>query len=445
MAGPSDWVEEFTAERVPERASLLFGVLTGLLGIAIAASEFAKSPELDYQAYYFTGRAVLRGEEFVGTHLHDVSFLTDKEYVYTPITAPVFALYGLFPDWRIGYVLNVALLAAVFLQVGRLSIRYVEQHGVALQRVDRWLILGFCLFSGHSILGMYRGNVDPIMLLLISVGFLAVERGEEMKGGVLWAVAALFKLFPAFLGIWFLYRRAYRAVAAAVATGIGLTLLGVAVFGIDAHVEFVNFILHERSRQGAFQGGLDPNFTWITVRRPLSQFLALSGNQLFVLATAIMAPFVFLMYRAADSELDRTMAFFVTLLVLLITIVPSTLNYVVYLFFPLVALLYLADDPTTTKLFVAGLVLVNVPLYPEHVQLLVDAVGLTGGVGDAIMTVVRSVLTYASVPLWGFLLFLAGCLRYVRLPDAGGDGESSGRGEIPGSETTSSSEIPGGR
>ncbi|WP_431358737.1 glycosyltransferase 87 family protein [Halovenus amylolytica] len=406
-----------TSVRRPERLVLLFGLLTGLLGVVLAANELAKGTELDYQAYYFTGRAVLQGEPFVGWAITDISFLTEKAYVYTPITAPIFVVYGIFPRWEIGYVLNIVLLFVVFLQIGRLTLDFLESHGVTLQRVDRVLILGFCVFSGHSILGMYRGNVDPIILLALAVGLLAMENGEQIKGGTLWATTAHFKLFPAFLGVWMIYRRAYRAIAAAIVTGLGLIVLGVIVFGIDAHIEFVEFIVNERSREGAFLGGLDPELQWITLRRPLSQFLPLTGNQLILLSTALIAPFVYLVYRDAESDLDAVVAFFATMVAMLITVVPSTLNYVVYLYFPLLALIYLTEEKTTKYLFLAGLVLVNLPLYPQHIELIVDALPLSAGIGDLIVGAARAVLTYTSIPLVGFLLVLAGCIRFVRVPD----------------------------
>ncbi|MFC7071626.1 glycosyltransferase family 87 protein [Halovenus rubra] len=409
-------VRSLVSTRRAERMTLLYGLFTGLLGVVLAANEFREGTEIDYQAYYFAGKAVVQGEPFVGWAITDGAFITEKAYVYTPITAPIFSVYGMFPDWRIGYVLNVILLISVFYMIGRLLISFVERHGGSLSRVDRILIMGFCLFSGHSVLGVYRGNVDPIMLLMLSVGLLAIERGEGWKGGTLWATAAHFKLFPAFLGVWLLYRRAYRAIAAAMVTGIGLIVLGTAVFGIDAHIEFVDFIVNERSRKGAFQGGLDPTLQWITLRRPFSQFLALSGNQLFVVTTALISPFVYLVYRDANSELDRIVAFFATMVAMLITIIPSTLNYVVYLYFPLLGLLYLTEDSTTKQLFVAGLVLVNLPLYPQHIELIVDALPLGAGIGDILVEGARAFMTYSSIPLIGFLCILAGCIRFVRVP-----------------------------
>ena len=410
----------FTAKRPRERSVLLFGILTGVLGIALAVTEFQQDPQLDYQAYYFTGRAVLDGEPFVGTAIHEGSlsgsFLTDKEYVYTPVTAPVFVPYGLLPRWQYGYVLNIAVLAAAFYAIARVNIRHIERHGQRLARFDRWLIVGFTLLSGHTILALYRGNVDPLVLLVISLGFLAVERGEGLTGGALWAGAALFKLFPAFLGVWLLYRRSARAIAGAVVTGVGGILLGILAFGVDAHREFVDFVLNERSRQAAFEGGLDPEFLTITLRRPLSQLLPLSGNQLLVLSAVLVAPLVAYIYYRAESSLDRTVAFFATVLALLVTVVPVTLNYVIYLFFPVLALLYLIEDARVKRLFVVGLVLVNLPLFPQHVELIVDALPLAEGVGDAVVAGARGVLRYGSVPLWGFAALFLGCLRHARLP-----------------------------
>ncbi|PSQ46185.1 hypothetical protein BRD19_12890 [Halobacteriales archaeon SW_7_65_23] len=403
-------------DRSLERGVLAFGLVTGVLGVVLAVNDFASAPELDFHAYYFTGKAILEGEPFVGWAITDISFLTEKAYVYTPVTAPLFVPFALFPEWQIPYVLNMLLLFGVFFAIGRLCLQLLDDYGMTLDRVDRVLIMAFCLFSGHTVLGVYRGNVDPAILLVLAVGLLAIERGRGARGGALWGGAALFKLFPAFLGVYLLYRRAYRAIAAAVVVGVGFTLLGVAIFGIDAHVDFVEFILHERSREGAFRGGLDPTLQWITLRRPFSQVLALSGNQLFLLTTALVAPVVYLVYREADSELDRIVAFFATMVAMLITIIPSTLNYVVYLYFPLVPLLYLVEDRRTKLLFVAGMVLVNVPLYPHHVATILEALPLSPGIADALADAVRAVLRWASIPLYGFLLILAGCVSYARTP-----------------------------
>lgn len=416
------WRRVYASDRRRERLALAFGILTGFWGVGIGATQLASGAELDFQAYYFAGQAVLDGESFVGPAIKQGTFLTDKEYVYTPITAPVFAPFGALPGWRVGYVLNGALLAGVFYLIGRLNVRYLDAREAAIEPIDRWLIVGFSLVSGHAVFALYRGNVDPIMLLLIAVGFLAVERGDQLRGGALWGVAALFKLFPAFLGVWLLYRRAYRAIAAAVAVGVGGLVAGTLAFGVDAHVRFFEFILEERSRAPAFEGGLDPTYQWFTIRRALSQIAAVPGNALFALSAALVAPVVYVLYREADSETDRLVAFFATVAALLISVVPSTLNYVIYLYFPLGALLYLLEDRRARRLLVAGLVLVSVPVYPQHVELLVEAAPLPAPVADAVTTGAYELLRYVSVPLVGFLCFLAAAVRQVRTVPPARDG-----------------------
>lgn len=395
-----------------ERSVLLFGILLGAGVGVLSVGELATGPELDFHAYYFAAEAAIEGRPFVGWTVMEGTFLTDKAYVYTPITVFVFFPYGLLPTWQVAYVLNTMLLVGIFYKLGQLTITYVERQGGALEPTDRYLILGFCILSVPSIVGLYRGNVDPVVLLSVVVGFLALERGSERLAGAAWAVAALFKLFPALLGVWFLYRRAYRAVATALAVGLGAIAISIGVFGVETHLEFVEFILTERSREGAFVGGVDPNREWITLRRPLSQFLSLSGHQLTLLSFGILAVPLAWLYWRANSELARLATFFATFLALLITIIPSTAGYVVYLLFPLVALLYLVDDARAKGCFLTAAVLINLPVYPHHIDRGLEAAA-PSAVAESVLAITYGVLRFGSVGLWAFSFAFAGCLFVV--------------------------------
>ena len=80
--------------------------------------------------------------------------------------------------------------------------------------------------------------------------------------------------------------------------------------------------------------------------------------------------------------------------------------------------------------------LVNVPLYPQHFEMIFDALPLAPGVADALAGAVRGVLRYASIPLYGFLLILAGCIRFVRVPRPSPAGPSpAGSGAGSGTRT----------
>ncbi|WP_436936331.1 glycosyltransferase family 87 protein [Halovenus marina] len=398
----------------PERFVLAFGLLVGFGTIIALVLWYPEGHEIDFHAYYFTGRKIIAGEPFVGWAITEGTFLVEKGYVYAPITAPLFVPYGLFGDWRIPFVIHTAILLGVFYLIGHISVRYIESQGHEVARVDRWLIIGFCLFSGPSVLGLYRGNVDPAVVLLIAVGFLTVERSRELTGGALWAIASLFKFFPAFLGVWLLYRRQYRAVASALVVGGGAMVLSVLVFGLDTNIDFVEFILSDRSREGEFVGGLNPELQYITVRRPLSQILPLTGNQLSVVSVILLSPVVLYLYQNVQSELDRLIAFFGTLVVFLITVIPLTAGYVVYLLFPLVSLVYLVDHRRTKACFLAALVLIHVPIYPQHVEAGFETLGIASGAGAVVLDLIRGGMAFTSVPLWAFLFVLAGCVLYVR-------------------------------
>jgi hypothetical protein len=310
-------------------------------------------------------------------------------------------------------VIHAGVLVASLLLLARLSIQYVESHGRSLDRIDQWLIRGFFVLSLPAVLGIYRGNVDPIILAMLVGGFFAVERSLEAVGGSLWAVASLYKLFPAMLGIWLLYRRKFVATAAAIAVGLGSLALSVLAFGVDANVEFVEFILEERSRKGAYEGGLDVEFMYLSLKRPLSYLVPVAGHALTALAFLIVAPFLALLYHRASSERDQLIVLFGTIAVLLVTVVPSTAGYVVYLLFPLVPLIYLTENRRARLSFLAGLALINVPVFPRHIQQLSENTSLSAGIGDPILTVVQTVLTFGSVALWGVCLIFAGCLLAI--------------------------------
>lgn len=408
----------------PVRLALGFGiviggvtVVIGIIGVImliVPSLQFRETPiEMDFQAYYFAAQAFRDGEQFIGWAITENSPITGKAYVYPPVTIFAFVFYTLLPEWYVAFALHTAILFGAFFLAGRLSIQYIESYGRELEPIDKRLILVFFLFSGPTTMGYLRGNIDPIILLLIVAGYLALEGNNELRGGMFWALAAMFKFFPAFLGLWMLYRRTYRAIAAATITGVGLMLIGVAIFGVEMHVEFFEFILTDRSRTGAFSGGLDPEKRWFTLRRPLSQFLALSGTQLLVVSALLLGPVIGYLYLNAETRRDRLVAFFGTYIAVLIGVVPATAGYVVYFIFPLVPLLYLVSHPKAKACFIAGLVLIQIPIYPHDIHDALAFTPLPSSITGSIDTVVYGVLSYGSVILWGCLLMLLGCVLYI--------------------------------
>ncbi|MFW6153333.1 MAG: hypothetical protein ACOC42_03130, partial [Halobacteriota archaeon] len=128
----------------PERAVWLLGALGGSIYLAAFIWLFPVSPDFDIQAYYVAGRFARLGEPFVGWNITRSPLLTDKAYVYTPITVVAFIPYSLLPTWELAYLLHGGIQVLALVGVGLITLRLVEREGIALAEGDRWLIIGFC-------------------------------------------------------------------------------------------------------------------------------------------------------------------------------------------------------------------------------------------------------------------------------------------------------------
>ena len=156
-------------------------------------------------------------------------------FSYPPLVAQVLAPFAavpsgvMFATWSVA---AVAALAAVGVALGRRLRPALPGATVALAVVA---VAGLTFPFAIAIL---FGNVDaffPALYGLAALAAISGERRHRVIGGVGVALAALTKLYPAGLGLWFLVRAARErgrgsatVVGAAVATGlvaIGLSLL----------------------------------------------------------------------------------------------------------------------------------------------------------------------------------------------------------------------------
>jgi hypothetical protein len=223
-------------------------------------------------------------------------------------------------------------------------------------------------------------------------------------------------VFPACVGLWLLWRRAWRGVAAAIATGVGGLLAGAAIFGPERTRRYVTAELLPRAQAGGFAGGLDPASEYVSIRRPLSVLVpGASETGLAVGAVLLVAPAVAYCLWVVDSDYsladaDTTgglVAVFVVLAALLLAL-PSFSLYWIVLSYPLVPLLYVLDSPAA-PLFTGGALLSTLTLKLPDVLLVLDAVALPAAVSDAARTAVRALYTMGTPVLFGTVLMVAAC------------------------------------
>lgn len=388
---------------------LATGVVFGLRTAAVMWLGRADMFALNFKVYYYAAETAIAGGDFYAATPPD---WPAYRFLYPPLSVLAFYPAAIPGNWMPGFVVHTAGAVALGTAGAVLLGRYIERAGRSISRLDYGLIAGFLVLSIHSVPSLFYGNVNVQLAALTVAGFVALDRGREELSGVAFALAAFVKVFPALFGVWFLRRRAWRAVAAAIGTGLGLLALGVPAFGVGTTRTYLEEALLPRNRAELFQGGLDPNSAYITLRRPLSvAFPEMNSTLLVALPFLLLAPVVLYLYTDLDDRVDRLVAIHGTVTATLLAL-PSYFIYYVYLVFPLVALLYLMDDVPARRAFVAGAFVANLSFTLNNAENVVRL--LPEAVQPALFSVVRPVFTFMSPIEYGMLLMLAACVAYRR-------------------------------
>lgn len=110
--------------------------------------------------------------------------------------------------------------------------------GLSYQRIALVFALSFPLHRN-----LLYGQYYLLLLLLIVAGCWAYLREYYVLAGALIAIAAAAKIFPVLFFIFFLQRRAWRALVAGAVTGMAALAASVAVFGWNLHRTYLHEIL----------------------------------------------------------------------------------------------------------------------------------------------------------------------------------------------------------
>ncbi|WP_254766181.1 glycosyltransferase 87 family protein [Salinilacihabitans rarus] len=404
------------------RAVLASGVFLGVLMFAYRSVERPHMLAANFAVYRVAAEAALAGADFYAVAPAEFPHFF---YLYPPITVVQFLPFAFVGLWT-GFAVHLALEVGAGLALAAVIVRRIERRR-PLATVDRALIAGFVVGSIHTVPSLFYGQVNLRMALLVALGLALLapvdarregRLDRETLAGVALAGAALLKVFPAAIGVWLLRLRAGRAVAGALATGLGGLGLGALVFGREATRTYVFDALLPRTDSEAFVGGLDPGATYVTVRRPLSVLLpSIDPGPLSVLAAVVLLPALAYVYTDVETPVDRLVGAHATLLAIFVYF-PSYPLYYVFLFGTLVPTLYLVSDRSARRLLVAGALLANVVVNGGSLESLAAALP---DVGEPLVAVAMPALALSTPVLAGCLCMLTGCVvhryRRVRRPD----------------------------
>jgi len=207
----------------------------------------------DFSAYWQAGAHLLAGEPIYAPDQLSGPYAPQRQFLYLyppPLTAAVAPLSALFPtDYRLAnwawFGLGVLIVAWMVLAVGRRE-GLVEgglgaRFGGLLEGRRRWLLVGGAFALPPVVGELALGNVHLLLLGLLGLAWLGVRRGTaggERIAGIAVGVAAVIKVFPALLLLWFLLTRRWQA-AAWVFLGASLAaLVALPLTGLDPWRDF---------------------------------------------------------------------------------------------------------------------------------------------------------------------------------------------------------------
>lgn len=210
-----------------------------------------------------------------------------------------------------------------------------------------------------------QGQLNLILLPLIVGAWIADRRGWPLLTGSLLGAAAAIKLFPAFLGLYFLVRGKWRAFGVSIGSGLLLTVVTAGVLGIAAYEDYVRDAMPQVSLFRDWWANCSLTGFWCKLFEtpshhviPLwsSPWLARTGIAVSCLLVVIA---VVRNVRSARSTDELDLAFGATTVAMLL-VSPITWDHYFLLLIPLLAILWnRLDRPPVAGWIVSGICLVT--------------------------------------------------------------------------------------
>jgi alpha-1,2-mannosyltransferase len=204
----------------------------------------------DFSAYWLAARHLLAGQPiYTAAQLagpYEPQALGQFLYLYPPFLAvlvmPLAALspqtYG--PAMGVWAAMGAVIAAAVVLGIGRLE-------GLVRDRTSAAFLLAAAFAFPPLVAELILGNVHVVLLGLLALAWWATRRpsrGGEAVAGIAVGVAALIKLFPAVLLLWFVLTGRWRAAAWALGAAAVLALLTLPITGLEPWLRYPQVILN---------------------------------------------------------------------------------------------------------------------------------------------------------------------------------------------------------
>ncbi|MFK7779362.1 MAG: glycosyltransferase family 87 protein [Gimesia sp.] len=224
---------------------------------------------------------------------------------------------------------------------------------------------------------LIQGQLNLLLAFLIVVAWRAEKSGKSFVSGICLGLATAVKIYPAYLFLYFLVRKDWRALSGGIVSFVLITLLTAAVFGIDAYRDYVTVVI-------PVVGGVSNTNNWGN-----SSLLAF-WERLFVQSTPSIQPLVdspvLLKISLWSSWIIVTMlaviatwktrtekfseqAFAITIVAMLLMAPTTWHHYFITLAFP-VGLLLALYQPRSKKRWFVNIAIAALILSPREVWII---------------------------------------------------------------------------
>ncbi len=380
------------------RIGLFLGVFGGILTAAFF-TLLRPNPPITFDVFYYAAKQSMSGP-----------IVYETEYglwTYTPASLLYFYPYAILLDFNSALLFHRVISMIITILYGAALTNFIHAH-TSTKRIDRVAVFLFSIVSVYPVVNIINGSFVGIFSTFLGLGWLLME-SKRNYGGALWALASIVKGYPAFWGAYMIRVRNWRAILAAAGAGIGSTVVGVFVFGIDAYFRFFTVAGESRVRYEMFRGGASPDNEAVTPLRALSQLFPNIDPSLWTpLIFVVVSCITILVYYtiSTDSLNNRATLLLVTILSVWF-IMPTSQDLDTYIIYaPLLTLLFLERNQWVQSLYVLGTIIISYNFGRAELR----AVSELLGISDLVMLIGEPVLSFATMPMWGLLTLYVGCI-----------------------------------
>lgn len=394
------------SENLLPRALLLAGCLSGISIYIVTPLANPDQVMLASDVYaHAVGEYVANGVLY-GVHPPDRPGYT---FLYPPISIIAFIPHALLGTGIPAYVLQTMLNVVAAIGTAILIARGLERRAVTVERLDRGLLIAFMLISSYSAIQFLNGQINLWLAFFLALGFELIDRDRGRLAGILFAVAALFKVFPAIIGVWLLRIRVWTAVGTAVLTGIAALGVGALLLGPDLTGTYLLEVLLDRFAGETYDGRPDPTDNVDGVHRQLAALWPAGAPYHSIVGAVIVGIPLLASYQQTITQHQRDGAALATLVAILLFL-PLQPLYFPLITFPLFMLLYTATDPGTRLLLGTGTLLTVLHLDLESVELGFGVMPLPSVILETTREGLALLFTVILPPTAGLWVLLGACV-----------------------------------